>query len=528
MSAVQFFSADLLTVTVAAGASFCATLLALVAYARLSGFRATKAAVAPETPSTVFLFQDRRLIDATAPAQELLEAAPKAADAWGQLTAILAPAGLTLPQDPDAVFSEEPQTRLSTDNTRDVKIERVGECVRVTIAERRADSAVTEVETLAWRATQDELTTLRASTDGLPYLVWRQGADGSIQWTNRAYFALIDRMFPDLPFQTWPPAHLFDGEALARIAKAGTPERLALRNPGSNRTQWYECTSQPLGDDRLFSAINVDDAVSAESHRQAFTQTLARTFSHLTAGLAVFDKTRRLALFNPALTDLTTLSAEFLAARPTLFTLLDRLRDKQMIPEPKDYIGWRDQMAELEEAAQNGTYSEIWSLPAGRTFRVAGRPHPDGAMAFLFEDISAEMSLTRQFRSELELGQSVLDSLDEGIAVFARDGTLTLSNATYDRLWRPGGGGSSLADPMTVTEASRFWMAGCRPNPIWGEIRDFVLHGRDRSAWSDTVRLTSGLDMLCRVKPLTGGATLIGFSTVTTSRLGEQIDLIRA
>ncbi|MEK9704965.1 MAG: diguanylate cyclase, partial [Paracoccaceae bacterium] len=53
--------------------------------------------------------------------------------------------------------------------------------------------------------------------------------------------------------------------------------------------------------------------------------------------------------------------------------------------------------------ATEGTYTEIWNLPSGATFRISGRPHPDGALAFLFEDITAEVSMSRRFTAEFEL-----------------------------------------------------------------------------------------------------------------------------
>ena len=66
-----------------------------------------------------------------------------------------------------------------------------------------------------------------------------------------------------------------------------------------------------------------------------FVQTLTKTFAQLSVGLAIFDADRRPVLFNPALGDLSLLPADFLIARPTLFSFLDRLRDNRMIPEPK-------------------------------------------------------------------------------------------------------------------------------------------------------------------------------------------------
>ena len=102
-------------------------------------------------------------------------------------------------------------------------------------------------------------------------------------------------------------------------------------------------------------------------------------------------------LFNPALIDLTTLPADFLSARPNLLTVFDKLRDNQIMPEPKNYAAWREKLAILVAAATEGTCTEIWNLPTGATFRISGRPHPDGALAFLFEDMTAEISMSRQF-----------------------------------------------------------------------------------------------------------------------------------
>ena len=83
-------------------------------------------------------------------------------------------------------------------------------------------------------------------------------------------------------------------------------------------------------------------------------QTLTKTFAQLPIGLAIFDRNRVLQLFNPALLDLTGLSAEFLIGRPTLASVLDAMREQQVIPEPKDYRSWRKQMVALEEAAASG------------------------------------------------------------------------------------------------------------------------------------------------------------------------------
>ena len=128
--------------------------------------------------------------------------------------------------------------------------------------------------------------------------------------------------------------------------------------------------------------------MAAEASLRRFVETLTETFAHLPIGLAVFDKNRRLGLFNPALTELVKIDAVWLAGRPSLRDFLERLRETRQMPEQKDFASWRRKLSELEEGAREGTYEESWQLPSGKIFRVTGRPHPQGALAFLFEDIS--------------------------------------------------------------------------------------------------------------------------------------------
>ena len=83
----------------------------------------------------------------------------------------------------------------------------------------------------------------------------------------------------------------------------------------------------------------------AERQARVFVQTLSKTFAQLSTGLAIFDRSRKLVMFNPALMDLTKLSAAFLSGQPDLNAFLDRLRDSGVLPEPKNYASWREEVA---------------------------------------------------------------------------------------------------------------------------------------------------------------------------------------
>ena len=229
----------------------------------------------------------------------------------------------------------------------------------------------------------------------------------------------------------------------------------------------------------------------------------------LAIGLAIFDSTRRLVLFNPALTDLTSLPGEFLTNRPSLTDFLDQLREKRVMPEPRDYHSWRKSIADLESASMKGTYSETWSLPDGQTYRISGQPHPDGTLALLMEDISAEMSLTRRFRAQIDQSQSVIDSLDDAIALFSSTGELLFSNTAYKLLWDDPSEDSVLG--TTVTEATRAWHKHSVPTPVWGDFRDFAFLGRERDEWTAQVGLRDGRQIHCRFVPQKSGASLVVF-----------------
>lgn len=351
---------------------------------------------------------------------------------------------------------------------------------------------------------QNELAMLQKANEITPCPIWQSSEEGAVTWYNNAYAALYERVNGHPPR---PDKPLFDLNGETQL-----PARLSLQPEGSNMPFWYNVSETRQNGGSFHVAIDSNAVVHAEMAQRNFVQTLAKTFAHLSIGLAIFNDERQLILFNPALLDLTELNAEFLSARPYLLSFFDELRNKRTMPEPKNYNSWRQQIADLVAAAADGRYSEIWSLANGRTYRVNGRPHPDGAIAFLFEDISAEVSLTRRFRAELELSQSVIDSLDEAIVVFSASGVLTISNNRYGEMWRVDPE-NSFAD-VTILDAMRDWQRLSAPSPIWDKLRDFVLGFQDRNSWSAQLPGPNGGLLNCDVAPLSSGATMVKFQAV--------------
>ena len=463
---------------------------------------------AEDTVSTVFLFDGETLIDSTPSARALLASSAVPGTAWAKLSAYLTP---HFP-DIDAELGRLPiegfftlSSTLNPDSPLFLQADLRGGLTRVVLVDPSQHDASTGQDLMAQRAMQQELDQLRDTVARAPFLMWRERANGDIIWANAAYMLQAAEVLGLGQDLTWPLPRLFERQATAQNV---TGQRQKLM-PRQGKPAWYDLTGFADGEDRLTFASLADQAVHAETALREFMMTLTKTFAHLHVGLAIFDKDRQLILFNPALLDLTGLPAEFLAMRPSLLSVLDGMRDRNMIPEPKDYRTWRRQMTEMERAAASGLYEETWSLPGGQTYRVIGRPHPNGAVALMFEDISGEMLRTRRYRADLELSQAAMDEVEEAFAVFSSAGHFVMSNAAYARLWQtePDMG---LTDETLRTVCAQ-WRAQCAPSAIWGDLEDFASNTDDRTAWLAELRLLDGRLIDCRFAPLSGGATMAVF-----------------
>lgn len=432
---------------------------------RRSGPRIVRERLQQDLEPIVFLFRDRRLVDATGPAQALLASLP-GDDDWTRLVTWL---GMRIPGAEAELLDMGQGARLQLMGEGGAALRLLAEdlgqgVLRLSLTDPAAENAGTLINALSLSAMEHEIEILRSTMDHSPMLAWRQDADGQITWANSAYLQVAEAAAQG---QTvWPLPQVIDLTARPVPKPGGAPggsRRVQVQIDGQSR--WYDCHVHEVAAQTVAIALPADAAVRAERSLREFVQTLTKTFADLPIGLAIFDRDRHLQLFNPALIDLTGLATGFLTARPTLYAFLDRLREARMVPEPKDYRTWRNQMSSLEAAASSGHHVEMWSLPGGQTYRVTGRPHPDGAVAFLFEDITSEISLTRKFRADLSLGAEVLDALEEAVAVFAANGELLILNRRYLGLW-----GTGLR--ATLDSHLARWLAASGESPGLAALRE--------------------------------------------------------
>jgi PAS domain-containing protein len=493
----------------AVGMMFSATLVAAAALLLQAAWQSRRSVThpslfVPTDTGIAFLFDGERLVDASASARALL---PEGEDgrAWSRMLTRFGP---DFPDLSDRLASLPRQGMMHLQSRPGpsplvMKAEHLAGLTRLTVTGGQTDLQPGQGDAATAAALQQEVATQRSVLTRAPALMWKEAPDGSVIWANHAYLIRAVELLPEGEDLSWPLPKLFE---LSEEQKTRLP-RSKLQMPSG--PEWFDLVRMPSGAETLCYALAADKAVQAEAALREFMQTLTKTFADLPIGLAIFDRSRALQMFNPALADLTTLAPEFLIGRPTLNAFLDAMRAKAMIPEPKDYRSWRKQLARLEEEAAMGLFEETWSLPGGQTYRVIGRPHPNGALAFMFEDISFEMSRTRRYRADLELGQSVIDSVEEAVAVFSQGGQLVMSNHAYAELWQHDP--QVLLSEASITTLCTWWRDHAAPTLLWDDATDFVTSTGDRAAWDGEVRLQDGRLVCCKFRPLTGGATLITF-----------------
>ena len=501
-----------------AALAFGAALAGLAVLALLAGrLRPSAPSLFAEPPdATVFLFDGEALVDSTPGARAVLALSPSpGGSALDRLLAWLTP------RFPDAAAAlarteAEGRVRLSSDSLAPPLVmvaEHRGGLLRVAIDAARPGAAAAPPADLGDVARADGQDLLRRAADAAPVALWHEDAAGVVTWANGTYLDLALRMLAPGDELGWPLPRLFP-------AATDQDARISLAPPGATAPLWFEAAATAQAGGRIGRAVPADRLVRAETALRGFTQTLTRTFAELRTGLAIFDAGRRLHIFNPALTDLTGLPPDFLLARPKMTAFLDALRERELIPEPADYGQWRLQMTAMEKAAVSGVYDEIWTLRGGLSWRVTGRPHPDGAVALMFDDISAELTQTRRYRADLELGQAVIDALDDAVAVFDPTGTLVLSNAAYAALWGHDPG-ASAADEGGAGGLCDRWRAGSAPTALWDRIEDALAAPGPLAPLHDDFRMTDGRRVAVGLRRLGQGVTLLTFRPEGDAGIGS-------
>ena len=234
----------------------------------------------------------------------------------------------------------------------------------------------------------------------------------------------------------------------------------------------------------------------------------------MSAGVAVFDGQRRLRHFNTAFAELFGLESEWLlAGRPDFLAVIERLRDRRMLPEEADLRASRAEQLALFQASATPRI-ELLHLPDGRTLRRDARPHPDGGVILVYEDQTHRYALERENNAQSAVRQATLDSLHDGIAAFGSDGRLKLFNRAFAGLW-------DLANDELCREPHIARVAALLKDRLASDLtatshaEQLVGAVLERRQQRLRLRRPDGRSIDCLLTPLPDGAVLMSHRDIT-------------
>jgi signal transduction histidine kinase len=361
---------------------------------------------------------------------------------------------------------------------------------------------------------RNEVGSLRALIESLPSPVWIRNAAGRLIFVNAAYARAVEARGAAAAVEGGlelldAPAR--DGVARARTLTGAYAGRLPAVVAGTRR-------SLDVLDFRTASGsagLGID-ATEVETMRGALARMVdahRRTLDQLSTGVAMFDASHRLTFYNAAYRALWNLDAAYLDQGPSDSSVLEKLRAARKLPEEQDFRQWKAQLHAAYRAVE--VKEQTWHLPDGRTLRVVTTPNPDGGVTYLFNDVTERLDLERRFQELIRVQGETLDNLAEGVAVFASDGRLRLSNPAFARMW--GLAPQILAERPHIETIS----ALCQPlhgdDAIWQALRQAVTAIDSRETVSGRLERRDGSVVDCTTVPLPDAATLVTFHDVTDS-----------
>ncbi len=369
-------------------------------------------------------------------------------------------------------------------------------------------------------ALADELKAGRALLDAIPMPVWLRGQDGQIQWANAAYIAAVEaKSLVDVKEKQSELLEQSHRKAVANgLARTlQFRRRLPLIIDGERRAHDVIVTAS----ERSTAAIAVDVAAleKAESEINRQISTYDRTLDRIRTGAAVFDKEQRLTFFNEAFAKLFGLDHDWLEAKPSNGEILDRLQELSRLPSLVDYRSWRAGV--LECHASGVSYDDWWQLPDGSLLHVIGEQRHDGGVTFLFDDATERLALEGRYNALIDVQRETLDSLKEGVAVFAADGRLKLFNSAFLSIWRLSRDGLEQSPHVGAV------VSECRElfddHKIWDRlVRRITAVSDEREALIGQMVRPDQTVLDYATTPLPDGGTLVTFADVTALRRYER------
>ncbi len=360
----------------------------------------------------------------------------------------------------------------------------------------------------------------RALLNALPMPVWLKGSGGRIEWVNKAYVAAVEAA--DEAEVRERQIELLESRQRAALERGLVKlETVTKRMPlivGGERKP-HDVVIVPLEDSAAAAAIDVTPLETAQGELERQVAAYDRTLDRVATAVAIFGRDQRLGFFNAAYQRLWDLDPDWLATRPTDSEILDRLRESSRLPAMVDYRAWKTRL--LACYGKAAEVEDRWHLPDGRMLHMVAEQRPDGGVTYLYDDVTERYALESRYNALIGVQRETLDSLKEGVAVFATNGRLKLFNSSFVAIWRLPR--QALAGEPHIDQIIRLARDQFDDPRTWARIgRTVTAISDQRNQVEGQMVRPDGSVIEFMAAPLPDGATILTFVDVTASKRIER------
>jgi signal transduction histidine kinase len=391
-------------------------------------------------------------------------------------------------------------------------------------------SAEAERSKLALRIRQTEsaLDSLTHLIEAAPFPMWYRGPDLRLGLVNRAFVEAVEARdasdviarSTELIDASGPESARASAEAALETGKFYSRMQPATIR-GERRMMRIVNVPLPTGAVAGF-AIDIQELEDSRAELARHVQSQRDLADRMTAGTVQFDADRNVSFFNQPFAVMAQLDPEWLAEAPEFDRVLERMRERNRVPEVRDFPVWKAERRAWFTSPQE-VIEEDWILADGDHLRMVAQPLPDGGLRMFLEDRTEQVRLASARDTLLRVRAATFDNLFEAISVFASDGRLYLWNKRFRDVWD--------LEEERLTEHPRVdelvpAMARKLVNPTAAaQIREMVRHTtNERQPANGRISLTDGRHFEFAAVPLPDGNALFTMVDVTDStRIQEAL-----
>ena len=383
--------------------------------------------------------------------------------------------------------------------------------------------AESERSKLADRLQQTEgaLDSLSYLIEAAPFPMWYRGPDLKLGLVNRAFVDAVEAR--DAAEVIARSSELIDatGPDSARAAavlavETGKPHSRTQPATIRGERRMMRIVNVPLPRGAVAGfAIDEQELDDARAELARHVQSQRDLADRMTAGSIQFDPDQSVSFFNQPFAVIAHLDPEWLAEGPEFDRILERMREKNRLPEVRDFPAWKAERREWFTSARE-VIEEDWILADGDHLRIVAQPLPDGGLRMFLEDRTEQVRLASARDTLLRVRTATFDNLFEAISVFASDGRLYLWNRRFRDVWD--------LDEERLSEHPRVdelvpAMARKLVNPTAAaQIREMVRHTTsERQSANGRLSMTDGRHFEFAAVPLPDGNALFTMVDVTDS-----------